>query len=208
MNSSSRSRVPKSPAHMPQAKRSLAVIYAVNPFGADHQSSEHDPYYEEGVGDFNLDRLKQIGLGSPQPAYSLTEEKVRFAYETEVFYSMLDSAELCQFVYGPTWTLYDGKDTVEMMNAVTGWDLTLEELMEVGRRRLDLFRTFNAREGLGRKDDKLPKKFFKALSGTGPTAGFALTHEEVDSAIDHILQAGRLELRWRPTRETLQEARY
>ncbi len=94
---------------MPQAKRSLALIYAVNPFGADHQSSEHDPYYEEGIGDFNLDRLKQIGLGSPQPAYSLTEEKVRFAYETEVFYSMLDSAELCQFVYGPTWTLYDGK---------------------------------------------------------------------------------------------------
>ena len=120
----------ESPAHMPQAKRSLALIYAVNPFGADHQSSEHDPYYEEGVGDFNLDRLKQIGLGSPQPAYSLTEEKVRFAYETEVFYSMLDSAELCQFVYGPTWTLYDGKDTVAMMNAVTGWDLTVEELMD------------------------------------------------------------------------------
>ncbi|MBK8420414.1 aldehyde ferredoxin oxidoreductase C-terminal domain-containing protein [Candidatus Villigracilis saccharophilus] len=38
--------------------------------------------------------------------------------------------------------------------------------MTVGRRRLDLFRTFNAREGPGRKDDKLPKKFFKALSGT------------------------------------------
>src|SRR5690606_16827192 len=90
----------EAPAHMPHAKRSLGLIYAVNPFGADHQSSEHDPYYEEGIGDFNLDRLKQIGLGSPQPAYSLTEEKVRFAYETEVFYSMLDSAELCQFVWG------------------------------------------------------------------------------------------------------------
>src|SRR5262245_38544665 len=69
----------EAPAHMPQAKRSLGLIYAVNPFGADHQSSEHDPYYEEGVGDFNLNRLKQIGLGSPQPAYSLTDEKVRFA---------------------------------------------------------------------------------------------------------------------------------
>ena len=39
----------EAPAHMPQAKRSLGLIYAVNPFGADHQSSEHDPYYEEGV---------------------------------------------------------------------------------------------------------------------------------------------------------------
>ncbi len=195
----------EAPAHMPQAKRSLALIYAVNPFGADHQSSEHDPYYEEGVGDFNLDRLKQIDLGSPQPAYSLTEEKVRFAYETEVFYSMLDSAELCQFVYGPTWTLYDGKQTAEMINAVTGWDVTLDELMEVGRRRLQLFRTFNAREGLGRKDDRLPKKFFKALKGTGPTAGFALTHEEVDSAIDHYYKLAGLNADGAPTPETLKK---
>jgi len=193
------------PAHMPQAKRSLATIYAVNPFGADHQSCEHDPYYEEGIGDFNLDRLKVIGLGSPQPAYSLTEEKVRFAYETEVFYSMMDSAELRQFVYGPTWTLYGPNETVEMMKAVTGWDLTIEELMEVGRRRIDLFRTFNAREGLGRKDDKLPKKFFKQLAGTGPTAGFALTHEEVDSAIDHYYKLAGLNSDGAPTRETLKK---
>ena len=195
----------EAPAHMPHAKRSLGLIYAVNPFGADHQSSEHDPYYEEGVADFNLDRLKQIGLGAPQPAYSLTEEKVRFAYETEVFYSMLDSVELCQFVYGPTWTLYDGEQTAEMVRAVTGWDVTLAELMEVGRRRLQLFRTFNAREGLGRKDDRLPKKFFKALKGTGPTAGFALTHEEVDSAIDHYYKLAGLNADGAPTPETLKK---
>ncbi len=193
------------PAHMPQAKRVLALIYAVNPFGADHQSSEHDPYYEEGIGDFNLDRLKVIGLGSPQPAYSLTEEKVRFGYETEVFYSMMDSAELCQFVYGPTWTLYGPTETLEMMKAVTGWDLTMDELMEVGRRRLDLFRTFNAREGFGRKDDKLPKKFFKQLVGTGPTAGFALTHEEVDTAIEQYYKMAGWTSDGVPTRETLKK---
>jgi aldehyde:ferredoxin oxidoreductase len=193
----------ESPAHMPQAKRSLALIYAVNPFGADHQSSEHDPYYEEGVADFNLNRLKQIGLDKPQPAYSLTEEKVRFAYETEVFYSMLDSAELCQFVYGPTWTLYDGEQTAEMIRAVTGWDITLDELMTVGRRRLNLFRVFNAREGLGRKDDKLPKKFFKPLAGTGPTAGFALTHEEVDTAIDAYYRLAGFTANGAPTRAGL-----
>ena len=195
----------EAPAHMPHAKRSLGLIYAVNPFGADHQSSEHDPYYEDGIGDFNLDRLKQIGLGSPQPAYSLTEEKVRFAYETEVFYSMLDSAELCQFVWGPTWTLYDGKQTAEMLNAVTGWDLTVEELMAVGYRRLNLFRVFNAREGLGRKDDKLPKKFFKELKGTGPTAGFALTHEEIDSAINHYYKLAGWTEDGVPSPETLKK---
>ena len=195
----------EAPAHMPQAKRSLGLIYAVNPFGADHQSSEHDPYYEEGIGDFNLDRLKMIGLGDPQPAYSLTPEKVRFAYLSELFYSMMDSAELCQFVYGPTWTLYTAEDTVTMIKAVTGWDITVDELLAVGARRLNLFRVFNAREGFGRKDDKLPKKFFKALKGTGPTSGFALTHEEIDSAIDEYYRLAGWTEDGSPTPETLKQ---
>ena len=195
----------EAPAHMPQAKRSLSLIYAVNPFGADHQSSEHDPYYEEGVADLNLNRLKLMGLSDPQPGYSLTPEKVRFAYLSEVFYSMLDSLELCQFVFGPAWTLYGPAETVEMVRAVTGWDITLEELMTVGERRIALFRTFNAREGLGRKDDRLPKKFYKQLAGNGPTAGIALTHEEVDSAIDHYYHLAGLDSDGAPTVETLKK---
>jgi len=195
----------EAPAHMPQAKRSLALIYAVNPFGADHQSSEHDPYYEEGVGDFNLDRLKVIGLSEPQPAYSLTPEKVSFAYRSELFYSMMDSAELCQFVYGPTWTLYGPSETLEMINNVTGWGMTVDDLLEVGARRLNLFRVFNAREGFKRKDDKLPKKFFKALKGTGPTTGFALTHEEVDTAIDEYYKLAGWTAEGVPTPETLKQ---
>jgi aldehyde:ferredoxin oxidoreductase len=194
----------EAPAHMPQAKRSLGLIYAVNPFGADHQSSEHDPYYEEGVADLNLNRLKLIGLGEPQPGYSLTPEKVRFAYLTEVFYSMLDSVELCQFVYGPAWTLYGPAETVEMIRAVTGWDITVEELMVVGERRLNLFRTFNAREGLDRKDDKLPKKFFKQLKGAGPTAGIALTSDEIESAIDEYYKLAGWTNNGVPTPQTME----
>ena len=194
----------EAPAHMPQAKRSLGLIYAVNPFGADHQSSEHDPYYEEGVADLNLNRLKLIGLGEPQPGYSLTPEKVRFAYLTEVFYSMLDSAELCQFVFGPAWTLYGPAETVEMIRAVTGWDITVEELMTVGERRLNMFRAFNAREGLDRKDDKLPKKFFKRLQGAGPTAGIALSHEEIESAIDEYYKLAGWTDNGIPTPQTME----
>jgi aldehyde:ferredoxin oxidoreductase len=189
---------------MPQAKRSLGLIYAVNPFGADHQSSEHDPYYEEGVADLNLNRLKLIGLDSPQALYSLGQEKVRFAYLTEVFYSMLDSVELCQFVFGPAWTLYGPAETVEMIRAVTGWDVTVEELMIVGERRLNLFRIFNAREGLDRNADKLPKKFFKALGGSGPTAGVALTHEEIESAKDEYYKLAGWTNNGIPTRQTME----
>ncbi len=195
----------EAPAHMPQAKRSLGLIYAVNPFGADHQSSEHDPYYEEGVPDFNLDRLKLIGLSQPQPAYSLTPEKVKFAYNSQLFFSLCDSAELCQFVYGPAWTLYGPKETAEMINAVTGWGVTVDELQEIGARRLNLFRVFNAREGFGRADDKLPKKFFKALKGTGPTSGFALTQDELDTAIDEYYRLAGWTDNGVPTPATLKQ---
>jgi aldehyde:ferredoxin oxidoreductase len=45
-------------------------------------------------------------------------------------------------------------------------------------------RVFNARLGMGRKDDRLPVKFYKPLQGTGPTAGVAMSREEIESALD------------------------
>ncbi|MCS6910443.1 MAG: aldehyde ferredoxin oxidoreductase C-terminal domain-containing protein, partial [Anaerolineales bacterium] len=175
----------EAPAHMPQAKRSLGLIYAVNPFGADHQSSEHDPMIEDGAADLYLSRLKLLGFDATQKQYSLGEDKVRFALKTQHFYSFLDSADLCQFVWGPAWTLYGPQETVDLIRMVTGWqDFTLDELMAIGERRLNMLRVFNAREGIDRKADKLPKKFFKALRGTGPTAGIALSEDEIDSALD------------------------
>ncbi len=175
----------ESPAHMPQAKRSLGLIYAVNPFGADHQSSEHDWMIEEGIAsDLYMERLAAIGLPERLSPLSMGVEKIKFAYLTEVFYSMLDSLELCQFVWGPAWTLYGPNEVVRLVNAVTGWDVTVDELMQVGARRLNLMRTFNALEGLDRKSDQLPKKFFKALIGDGPTAGIALSMDEMEFAKD------------------------
>ena len=196
----------EAPAHMPQAKRSLGLIYAANPFGADHQSSEHDPYIEEGVAEFNLARVRRLGLNQALPAGSLGPEKVRYALRTQHFYSFADSAALCQFVWGPAWTLYGPDETVQLIQAVTGWaDFDLDELMEVGERRLNMLRLFNAREGLTRKDDKLPKKFFKALKGSGPTAGVALTQAELDQALDEYYDlSGWDKTTGNPTPETLQ----
>jgi aldehyde:ferredoxin oxidoreductase len=184
----------EAPAHMPHAKRSLALIYAVNPFGADHQSSEHDPMYEEGTAKLYLDRLAELDLKDPPPYGSFGPEKVRFAAYTHIFYSLLDTLELCQFVWGPAWTLYGPKEVVEFVNAVTGWDISLYELMKAGQRRLNLLRAFNAREGFDRKDDKLPKKFFKALQGSGPTAGVAIDPMEFEYALDLYYQL----LHWTP----------
>lgn len=178
----------EAPAHMPQAKKSLGLIYAVNPFGADHQSSEHDPMYEEEASELYLGRLAELDLKDPPPAGSLGAEKVRFATYTHNFYSILDTLELCQFVWGPAWTLYGPSEMVDLVRAVTGWKVSLHELMKVGERRMNLLRVFNAREGFRRKDDALPKKFFKPLQGSGPTAGTALDPQEFEDALDLYYQ--------------------
>ncbi len=196
----------EAPAHMPHAKRSLGLIYAVNPFGADHQSSEHDWMIEEGqASDFYMQRLALMGMPDRLPFQSLGPEKVKFAYLTEVFYSMMDTVELCQFVWGPAWTLYGPKETVDLVRLTTGWDVSLDELMAVGKRRLNMMRMFNAREGMDRKQDKLSKKFFRALAGTGPTAGLALSHEEIENAIDEYYRLAGWTSNGIPTHETLEK---
>lgn len=196
----------EAPAHMPQAKRSLALIYAVNPFGADHQSSEHDWMIEEGsASELYMSRLALLGFDKTLAPMSLDAEKVRFAYISEAFYAMLDTLELCQFVWGPAWTLCGPAETAAMVNAVTGWDVTVAELVTVGERRLNLMRVFNLREGFDRAQDKLPKKFYKALQGEGPTAGIALTHAEVEFALDEYYKLAGWTNDGKPTRAQLEK---
>ncbi len=191
------------PAHMPQVKRSLALIYAVNPFGADHQSSEHDPAYEADYGGY-AERMAALDLLEPQAEYSLTPEKVRFALYTEYLYSLLDSLCLCQFVWGPAWHLYGPEQIVELVRGVTGWNATLWELMKAGQRRLNMQRVFNARLGFGRKDDRLPARLFEPLRG-GASDGSALDLKEVEEALDLYYAMAGWDKDGRPTRATLEE---
>jgi aldehyde:ferredoxin oxidoreductase len=196
----------EAPAHMPQAKRSLGVIYAVNTFGADHQSSEHDGSIEEGAGDGAMERQALLGFTERVPYDSLGAEKVRYALRTQQFYSFLDSADLCQFVWGPAWSLFGPQDAIDAVRAVTGWtDFDIDELMAIGERRINMMRAFNARQGMDRANDKLPEKFYKPLTGTGPTRGVALEHEVIEGALDEYYRlAGWDVATGNPTTETLQ----
>jgi aldehyde:ferredoxin oxidoreductase len=193
------------PAHMPQFKRSLALIYAVNPFGADHQSSEHDPSMTEEASDLEKQKLAEIGLSKRLPIQDLSRDKVHYAWRTQVLYSALDSVNLCQFVFGPAWQLYGPKQMVELVNGATGWNTTIDELMTVGERRLAMMQAFNTREGVGHDQNTLPKKLFKPLSGKGPTAGVAITRDELDGAIQSYYKIAGWDSKARPTRGKLVE---
>lgn len=185
------------PAHMPHVKRSMGLIYAVNPFGADHESSEHDPSYNPKAYHGTADAegtsryLAPLGLNKPQPSKVLNAEKVEFTLKTQYNYSALETISLCSFVYGPGWQLYTPVHMAELMSATTGWDVSVDELQEIGQKRVNLMRAFNHREGLTRADDKLPKKLYrKALEG-GRSDGILLQEDEINSAIDmYYEQAG------------------
>ena len=173
------------PAHMPQAKKAMGLIYAVNPFGADHESSEHDPSYEEGVADDqSICRMAELGLTDLQPTGSFNHEKARMVAITQKVYSAMDSFDLCSFVWGIGFQLYGVLDMVAMINAATGWDMTLDELLIIGERRINMMRAFNAREGFTRENDTLPEKFFRPLQGTGPTAGEKLIPDQFERMKD------------------------
>ncbi len=174
------------PAHMPQQKPSLGIIYAVNPFGADHQSSAHDTVLTASPKNRIREFLHQVGIWkgySPDDIQTLDEEKVRFAYNTQCFYSLADSLCLCQFVWGPCWQLYGPSDLVDLCRSGLGWETSLYELMLVGERRINMMRFFNSREGFTREDDALPERLFKPLPD-GPSEGVALNKEDFESAKD------------------------
>lgn len=187
------------PAHMPQVKPSLALIYTVNPFGADHESHEHDGAYAEYPA-----RMAALDLKDAAAAQGLNAEKVRYSLYTQYLYSLLDTLCLCQFVFGAAWQLYDTGHMVKAVQAVTGWDTSLWELMKVGERRLNLMRVFNAREGATDKTDALPAKLLKPLTG-GPSDGFVIDEEEVEEAKKRYYQMAGWDKEGRPERAKLEE---
>ena len=187
------------PAHMPQVKRSLALIYAVNPFGADHQSHEHDPAYKDYP-----DRMAELDLLDPQPSRVLNADKVRYALYTQWLYSCLDSLDLCQFVWGPSWQLYGSSQMVDMVRTVTGWNVSLWELLKLGERRLNLMRLFNAREGAGADQDTIPPKMMVPLEG-GRSDGVSVPLQSVAEAKALYYAMAGWDEEGRPTKAKLQE---
>jgi aldehyde:ferredoxin oxidoreductase len=191
---------------MPQVKLSLALIYAVNPFCADHRSHEHDPGYTTESAKLSLERMARFGLTVRQPERALNREKAKFVLHTEWNYSFLDTADYCQFVFGPSWQLYGPDEMVELARAATGWQTTIAEIQRIGERRLTLLRLFNAREGVGREQDALPKRFFdKPLTG-GASDGVSVMQMEFQMALGGYFElAGWDKRTGMPTQAKLEE---
>ncbi len=172
------------PAHMPQWKPSVGLIYAVNPFGADHQSSEHDPFLVTPPEAECRQRLGMLGIWKGyEDQFSLDDEKIRFAFESQCYFSILDTLCLCQFVWGPAWELYGPLEMLKLCKDGLGWETTMTELLKVGERRINMMRYFNAQNGFTKADDKLPQRIFEPMPD-GASKGQQLNKEEFYGAVE------------------------
>lgn len=93
-----------------------------------------------------------------------------------------------------------------MIEYVTGWDVTFDELLQVGERRLNMLRAFNAREGIDREQDKLPEKMFKKALKGGSTDGIKLDQAEFEAGLDEYFRQNDWDVETGiPTRPKLEE---
>jgi len=72
---------------------------------------------------------------------------------------------------------------VACIKAVTGWEASLEGLMQSAERATTLARAFNSREGFSIKDDRLPGRLYDPKPN-GPGAGQRIfTREAFEEAL-------------------------
>ena len=151
------------PGYDPRALHTMALGLAVGTRGADHNRSSA---YE---ADFSgrVDRKR----GGPASS--------SLAIETEDRAAVMDSLILCKFLRGVFRDFY--LEAAAMLQKVTGWDVSADELRRVGRRVVNARKCLNQREGWTRLEDTLPARF---LSDETDLSAPSLSRTRLDDMID------------------------
>jgi aldehyde:ferredoxin oxidoreductase len=119
-----------------------------------------------------------MGVLEAMDLESLGPEKVRATLYNTIASVVPNCLTICIF---PGW----GRDDLaKMVEAATGFDVSVFELLKVGERALTLARVFNMREGLTAADDVLCERSYS------PTQGSALAEGGIDR--DELRQAVQL----------------
>jgi len=174
------------PAHEPRVKKSMALTYGLSPIGADHMASEQDHAIAPGAPQVHFDRLATLDWRGALDMDDLGDQKVRFNYLTQILYSSYNCLDLCMFCAPPRRALgFD--DLIKVMNAVTGWETSLWEILKAGERRINLFRFYNGKAGFTHEDDMLPDRVFEPLEG-GVSDGKYVDREIYRHAVKQFYQ--------------------
>src|SRR5258705_206175 len=154
------------PAHSARALKGPSIGYATATRGGSHHDTRPTPQYAQG-----FDRRS-------------TKDKPAFAVRSQHFTALGDSLVMCRFTSERGFGLFVGDPYATMVRAVTGWDVTVDELERVGERIINLERLFNVREGVRRAQDVLPWKVMHEPIPDGPSAGMHCPPAELAAMLD------------------------
>ena len=146
------------PMHDARSFSGMAPVYALSPRGACHLQG--DMY---GI-DTGQGPPEEVGI-TPGDRFENSEEKGMITARAQAWRSIYNAMTVCHF-------MNPGASNIQRsLNAATGFDYSLEELMLAGKRIFALKRIINHNLGSTIEDDKLPDFMLKAFK-TGGTLGF------------------------------------
>lgn len=175
-------------AHEPRGKWNVGLGYAVSPNGADHVVVEHDHCFmgepntdPDALVDGDLFTLFRFGIREPLEPQSLDHNKIRAFVVLQKLWSIMDTLDICIFLVEPSRRMLTLQHVADLVGNITGWDMTLEELIRTAERGITLSRLFNAKCGITSKDEVLPDRVFTPLP-SGAIKGAAMDREAFDFA--------------------------
>jgi aldehyde:ferredoxin oxidoreductase len=173
------------PLHEPRGKFNVGIGYAVSETGADHLRAAHDTSFATAES-VSLKSANPLGVYNPVDPLASGPDKMHLFTRAELTSILWNCVGGCFFVYAPRGA-FDLNEFVTLARAVTGWNTSLTEMLTSAERVLNVARAFNLREGLGRADDTLPRRFFEPLEG-GRLQGKSLKRDEFEQALTWYYQ--------------------
>jgi aldehyde:ferredoxin oxidoreductase len=141
----------------------------VNIKGA-HVASGGSPTYMGADGAIENFRIHFKRMGIPESAtnrlFSPPKKEMavnvgRLTRYSEDWYTLLTNLGLCaRAQMNRFWGI---ETTTAFYNAVTGFDISFEDMRKAAERTWNLLKLMNVKEGFSRKDDQFPKEWFKPL---------------------------------------------
>jgi aldehyde:ferredoxin oxidoreductase len=179
-----------------------------NPRGGDNVKSTHfmaedyNPNWWGDKIDMFADARRSIYGMPPQELPDTWDGKAMMCKWFEDIYSVLNALGLCIFVSGKPAL---GPTTLaRFYSACTGRDTTPADIMKYGEKVFTQLKAYNVREGLTRKDDTWPDRFFNEPLPEGPTRGSVLSRDKINHLLDEYYLLRGWDIKTGiPTREKL-----
>ncbi len=131
------------PGYDPRGLQTMALGFAVGSRGADHNRS----------GAYEVDFSEAVDRRNVGP------ESARLAVETEDKAAVMDSMIFCKFLRGVFDDFFAESATI--LRAVTGWDVTADELHATAHRIVTAKKRFNILAGWTPEEDTLPQQMLE-----------------------------------------------